>query len=73
MTHVRHYRKLLTRKEENPEISSEIVAGLVVVGYAMPKGATQGGRVEGGSKPKNEEIALAANEAVAPLFEVLLM
>jgi len=72
VTHVRHYRKLLTRKEEAPETSSEIVAGVVVVGYAMPKGTTQWGRVEGGSKPKIEEIALAANETVAPLFEILL-
>ena len=74
VTHVRHYRKLFkTHKEEDPEISSEIVAGVVVVGYAMPKGTThRGGRVEGGSKLKIEEIALAANETVAPLLEILL-
>ena len=46
---------------------------MVVVGYAMPKGTThRGGRVEGGSKLKIEEIALAANETVAPLLEILL-
>ena len=68
MTHVRHYRKLLTHKEEDPEISSEIVAGMVVVGYVMPNGATQGGRVEGGSKLKTKEIGLTANETVALLL-----
>jgi hypothetical protein len=47
VTQVRHYRKLFKHKEKNPEISSKIVAGVVVVGYAMPKGTTQRG---GGSK-----------------------
>jgi hypothetical protein len=36
-------KAFLKQKEQNPEISSEIVAGVVVVGYAMPKGTTQRG------------------------------
>jgi hypothetical protein len=72
VTQVRHYRKLLTHNEGGPELLREIVAWVVVVGYAMPKGATRGGWVEGGSKLKIEEIALAANETVAPLLEILL-
>jgi len=44
----------------------------VVVGYTMPKGATEGGRVEGGSKTELVQISSSANEAEAGDAEIVL-
>jgi len=45
----------------------------VVVGYAMPKGATEGGgRVEGGSKTELVQISSSVNEAEARDAEIVL-
>jgi len=45
----------------------------VVVGYAMPKGATEGGgRVMGGSKTELVQIGSSVNEAEARGAEIVL-